>query len=119
MNKLFNAISQMCKRQKVSPMYDTVIFSSKEAEEEWHSAPTEVKKIRNTLLNETIVDMQMRLKNELDQKLINERDKHTVESWKKQAELYEWLYLQQKEIAQGYRQIIEEQEKIINNLKLN
>ena len=102
-----------------TPMYDKMIFSSKEAEEEWNNAPEDVKKMRDKLLSESISQTQARIQREMEEKIFKDQEQNDLAFWKKQSGLYEWLFIEQKDISAGYRKIIEEQEKIINDLKLN
>lgn len=42
---------------------------------------------------------------------------NSVDYWKRKAHLYETLFSEQQEICDGYREIIEDQEHIIGDLK--
>lgn len=70
-------------------MNDKIVFLSKKAEQEWNSP-----------------------------RKLEEYDESTILLWKQRAADYEWMFLEQKEICEGYREIIEGLEKEIQDLKL-
>lgn len=110
---------QRLKEESEAPMYDKIVFLSKEAEEEWNNAPEGVKKIRDRLLKENIHDTQMRIHKDMEAKMLEDYEKKSVEYWKWTAQHYEWMFIEQRDISSGYRKIIEEQEQMIRDLKLN
>lgn len=42
-----------------------------------------------------------------------------VDHWKEEAKRYEWMFLEQKEMCDGYREVIQELEQHIRALQLN
>lgn len=100
------------------PMYEKIVFLSKEAEEEWNNAPEGVKKLRDKLLKQNIEETQWKIQQEMEAKMIEAGDNRCIEFWRQKAADYEWMFLEQKSLCDGYRKIIEELQQQIIDLKL-
>lgn len=105
------------KLSEETPTYDKMVFLSKKAEEEWNNMSPSVRKTAEHLLNQSVKETQWKIQQEMEAKMMEQGDNHCIEFWRRKAADYEWMFLEQRDIADGYRKIIEEMEQQIKDLK--
>lgn len=98
--------------------YEKMVFLSKEAEEEWNNASPAIRKQAEYLLNQNAKEVQWKIQQEMEAKMMEQGDNKCIEFWRRKAADYEWMFLEQKDIAEGYRKIIEELQQELKDLKI-
>ena len=95
-----------------------MIFLSKEKEEDWNNAPESVKKMSEYILSQNIAEVQRKIIQDMENKIKQEKTPKECPFCKQKASDYEWMFLEQKDIAAGYREHIQMLKKELEELRL-